>query len=207
MRECLNSVLEKTTTFGQKEMDKRFHKLYHYCSFYGSGFCRSNVYFLLEEIKKLYPQIDLSDFKVLYLTTENRINRETQKAKFYVKDAREGRSKSDVKSHPITGWIYHFILEYNGRIYDLDYTNQISSIAKSTYIKNFFISDHSTVLNSKMLDTNAQFVSPEEILLFEVDGEKFVDNVLAGIDFADFHRYLENNNIRKQKLIEYMSGN
>lgn len=123
-------------------LDEVFARVFCDSHIYQEGDCHSNVIALYRQFKRYHPDITPNEFNVLYITTEQwpaDIAQIEPESGFHVTTAREGYENGE--SVKYVEWKYHVALEFRGRIYDLDYTDQPNPVSAEDYLLNFFMSE------------------------------------------------------------------
>ena len=92
--------------------------------------------YLYKSFKAEIPELSPSDFNVIFIAPEYWVTSSTYEnySKIAYKHPRINKNATDLKID------FHAVLEYNGRIYDLDYTKEPTPIDKADYIANYFYS-------------------------------------------------------------------
>lgn len=168
---CIQSLL----TIEQKSelIDQVFKDSFFNPDIYSCYYCNRNVVRLFQQIKLAYPEIEADEIRVLYISTKNNVNkllaRESVKnlRNFQVKKARDGYING--QSHKVIAFPFHVVLEFNGRIYDLDFTDQPTPISSQDYLNEFFLSDN---IQSNQTVTQADL--HEDLIVYVVPGLRYL---------------------------------
>ena len=98
------------------------------------------------------------------------------------------------------GWRYHVVLEYQGRIYDLDNTNQPRPVNGQEYLRTFFMTPEIIDKRGGKAKGNR-----DDLLVFVIPGERYLLTNPEYLDENIFHSLIFSEN-SPQPLVPYLEG-
>lgn len=190
---CQQLLLEATRI---QELDRVFSTVFCQKGVYKFQMCHSNVIRLYQEFKKLVPHVEPQEFRVLYITTERWRNDFFDDVGFHVNRARGGFVKGEFERFLV--WRFHVVLEYRGRIYDLDFNNQAKPVEKKQYLHEFFVT-HQLIEQYR-----GELVGPpDELSVLVVPGEEYLNHSDSKVAEMGFHQELVTK-YPPQALVDYL---
>lgn len=172
----------------EQALDRVFTKAFCDSQIYQPELCHANVIQLFRQFKKYYPDVSPYEFNVLYITTEKWVNElEDSETGFHVTSARESYENGEPKVY--TEWKYHVVLEFRGRIYDLDYTDQPKPVLAKDYLLSFFMSEELIELYEGELRGDMR-----ELLVYVVPGYFYLNMSAEDSSKAETHYQLMQDN-------------
>lgn len=178
LKQKLSASDSQVTTEG---LDQVFQKAFHRSAIYECYSCHQNVIRLFRAFQKKYPQIKASDFKVLYIATTNLTQNLNTNATFKVNLGRGGFMNGQRVKY--VEWRLHVILEHQGRIYDLDYTDKPTPVNKAEYYDSFF-----TTQNLWSENVKRRLGRLPKLLVYAIPGEWYLDTDSFTADTDEFHQ-------------------
>lgn len=194
---CLDSL--NVTHSRQQKFDQVFKSVYKDWKAYKCEQCHNNTIRLFKAFKDQIPNLKASEFKVLYITTPEWINNFLDRDAFHVKQARSGYVNGEVAL--FINWKFHVVLEYRGRIYDLDNSNKPRPSDSHHYLEDFFMD------KSLIEEYSGQIRGDrEELLVFVIPGDQYLSVSPEYTNNIEFHKSLFKKNT-PVPLVPYLERN
>ncbi|MCT4640694.1 MAG: hypothetical protein N4A33_00250 [Bacteriovoracaceae bacterium] len=133
----LNLILCLSLFASEASVNSIFKKLYFDTENIVQSQCAQNIKFFIEEAYE--AGINISNFKVLIIKNSG-IHYSSYLKAFNVRDGKTVYSpyKKDYYVR-MTGWFYHVIALYNGKVYDFSYDQEPKIHSLKTYVENMFL--------------------------------------------------------------------
>lgn len=148
----------------------------------GESMCNNNIQEFLRFAKRKYPNIDLSKARVLKIQSEEYVplyaNHASVPSGYYstAKDVKTYTSKVRSAKDGGTTWSKHFVLEYEGRIFDFDFADD-TALTTAEYFNKMFADSLSGVVKDPARSTylvrsiNAEeFMNASDVRIYEIEG-------------------------------------
>ena len=200
-------LFDKDVLSKKADLDAAFTDIYSDNYTYQCDYCHGNVIRLFESLTHQLPHLQPNEFKVLYITTQKWIEKRTEEASFHVQNARDEYSYGFVeklfgpkisqalgfkeKPKKFVNWKFHVVLEYQGRIYDLDYTNKPQPIEGADYLDKFFITQETIDKHNDVSGMDYELQGKkEDLFVFVIPGEKYLLTPPHHTNTRSFHSTL-----------------
>jgi hypothetical protein len=163
----------------------------------GEYMCRDNIQELLKFAKQKYPDFNLSKAKVLRIDAPEEIplyvNKATKPNGYSsptMNGVKDFSKKVRTKKDGSTTWSRHYILEYEGRIYDFDHASDLAPATKD-YIETMFSDTLSGVVKNdarskylvRTIDAD-EYLNAESTSVFDIRGPRLPSQEY----FFDFYK-------------------
>ena len=192
---CSWLVMSQAEQF--EALDAIFSKVFCDSHIYQPDQCHSNVLQLFRQFRRYHPEISPNDFNVLYITTEKWVqDLDASEDGFHVTTARKGYENGE--STEYVEMKYHVVVEYRGRIYDLDFTDQPSPVNAEDYLLEFFMSEELIELYDGELRGDMS-----ELLVYVVPGHFYLNLSTEDSSKEQTHVQLMEDN-DPQSLVGYL---
>ena len=198
VRQCIGLFKSTNHSTPRSELNKAFETAFSDAEVYKCSHCSGNVIRLFDAYKEAIPKLKEEDFNVLYFATQEWIQNLTPATHFHVQNARGGSEIAQLKK--AMGFAYHMVLEHKGTIYDLDFTENPNPIGYRDYLTQYFMTKDQIQSSDGQLKG-----SKEDLLVFVVPGESYLNTDPAYALKVPFHRYLILTH-EPQSLVEVLSG-
>jgi hypothetical protein len=169
------------TTPSVFDLESIFRGVFNRKSVYRSRECHANVIRLFAEFKKEIPSLQPQDFKVLYIATSTWASAMYDEKGFHVTNAREGFRQGEL--HEFANWHYHVVLEFEGRIFDLDFTDKPQTLDRQSYMEEFFVSA-GLIQEYK----GRVWGHPDDLLVMVVPGDQYLTHAAQRSHSYEFHK-------------------
>jgi hypothetical protein len=151
---------------------------------YRERYCALNVIRLYNYLKKMVPELEPEDFKVIYVTRPGGWD-------YYIhefdKDFSVLRSRVGLKKAKVLNWRYHVALEYQNRIFDLDFNDHPTISTKDQYVSDLFVSRD---LRSEHINLSG---SIDELAVYSIAGNRYLLARTTKAQKKEFHDWIFRN--------------
>ena len=203
MNLCTKLINEKSQNQLKTNIDKSFAKLFAEPNIYLRAECEENVVRLYQAIKETHPNVSASDFKVLYIASKEffRFKGVVSRTKVRTKKARY--TYEDGQPSPVS-FNHHVVLEYNGKIYDLEYTDKPVTPTIHDYFKGNFYSAEGIIADPKSkLDRD---VPREDLDILVIKGEDYLNQSPREAAKLSFFEKLIDDGTPQVPMLKYMES-
>ncbi len=181
---CQELFVIKNQSLKTETVDLTFRELFQSKKTYRCLECHGNIKRFLLKLKHQNPNLRWDEFRVLYITHKDFPTEPGPDVGFHVKKARGSLQTPEHTEYVF--WNFHVVVEFRGKIYDLDFTDTAQPLYTADYVDQFFISKNEQH-DLQAMDGIQLEGSTSDLVVFVIPASSYVNSSFQDLNSWDYH--------------------